>query len=270
MKPTKPGTAVPTTAASRTPQAATPRTITGKPEVAAHAIRVLCVDDHTMIAEGLRSQFSIDKSGGIQIVGQLSSASSLLDEVERLEPHVVLLDIEMPGPDAFETADRLSRLHPKVRVMILTAHIRDAYISAAFAAGVAAYFTKSDELEDIVLGIHEIVRNKRGMFVLGPKVRDRCKPPSATKGARGARKGSEEGAGTLDAAPVTLLDSLTGRESEILRLIGKGLSRVQIAAQLCRSVKTIDGHQDRMMRKLGIPARADLMRFAIREGLAQA
>jgi DNA-binding NarL/FixJ family response regulator len=69
---------------------------------------------------------------------------------------------------------------------------------------------------------------------------------------------------------MTLLASLTPREIEILRLIGKGLSRVQIGAQLCRSVKTIDGHQDRMLRKLGIEARADLMRFAIREGLAQA
>ncbi len=71
-------------------------------------------------------------------------------------------------------------------------------------------------------------------------------------------------------APMTLLSSLTSREAEILRLIGKGLSRVQIGAQLCRSVKTVDGHQDRMMKKLGIVTRADLMRFAIREGLAQA
>jgi DNA-binding CsgD family transcriptional regulator len=67
-----------------------------------------------------------------------------------------------------------------------------------------------------------------------------------------------------------VLGALTTREMEILRLIGKGLSRVRIGAQLCRSVKTVDGHQDRMMKKLGITARADLMRFAIREGLAQA
>jgi DNA-binding NarL/FixJ family response regulator len=70
--------------------------------------------------------------------------------------------------------------------------------------------------------------------------------------------------------PDTLLGSLTPREAEILRLIGKGLSRAQIAAQIYRSVKTVDGHQDRMMKKLGIKVRADLMRFSIREGLAQA
>jgi DNA-binding NarL/FixJ family response regulator len=241
------------------------------PATTSHAIRVLCVDDHAMMVEGLRAQFSIDRSdGGIEIVGQLASADKLLDEVTRLNPNVVILDIEMPGPDAFETADRLSRLHPEVRVMILTAHIRDAYISAAFAAGAAAYFTKSDELEDIIKGIHEVVRNRRGMFVLGPKVRDRCKPLEPSHGSRSVRKGVPQFVGTIEGAPVTLLESLTARETEILRLIGKGLSRVQIAAQLCRSVKTVDGHQDRMMRKLGITARADLMRFAIREGLAQA
>jgi DNA-binding NarL/FixJ family response regulator len=242
-----------------------------RPAITPHAVSVLCVDDHTMIVEGLRAQFAIDRSdGGIEIVGKLASAEKLLDEVARLNPNVVILDIEMPGPDAFETADRLSRLHPEVRVMILTAHIRDAHISAAFAAGAAAYFAKSDELEDIVKGIHEVVRNRRGMFVLGPKVRDRCKPPEPSHGYRSVRKGAPQPAGTLVGAPVTLLESLTVRETEVLRLIGKGLSRVQIAAQLCRSAKTVDGHQDRMMRKLGITARADLMRFAIREGLAQA
>jgi DNA-binding NarL/FixJ family response regulator len=74
----------------------------------------------------------------------------------------------------------------------------------------------------------------------------------------------------LAGSPRTLLESLTPREEEILRFIGKGMSRGMIAAQLCRSVKTVDAHQGRMMKKLGLSARADLMRFAIREGLAQA
>jgi DNA-binding NarL/FixJ family response regulator len=104
--------------------------------------------------------------------------------------------------------------------------------------------------------------------VLGPKVQERCRPQPV---AGRPRNGKKEDPSTLPhGAPMTLLASLTSREREVLRLIGKGLSRVQIAAQLSRSVKTIDGHQDRMMKKLGIPARADLMRFAIREGLAQA
>jgi DNA-binding NarL/FixJ family response regulator len=237
--------------------------------VASHAIRVLCVDDHPMLVEGLKAQFAIDAS--IEVVGRLATAARLVDEVQRLVPDAVLLDIEMPGPDAFEMADRLKRSFPKVRVMVLSAHVRDAYISASFAAGACAYFSKSDELEDIVRGIHEVIASKRGTFVLGPKVRERCQVPVSGHGHRASSDASGDNkSDERIGLPMTLLDSLTAREMEILRLIGKGLSRTQIAAQLSRSAKTIDGHQERMMKKLGIPARSDLMRFAIREGLAQA
>lgn len=228
-------------------------------------IRVLCVDDHALLVEGLKAQFAID--GAIEVVGRVPTAERLLEEVERLSPDVVLLDIEMPGPDAFETADRLVRERPGVRVIVLSAHIRDAFISASFAAGICAYFAKSDDLDDIVRGIHRVIEDGSGAFVLGPKVLERCRPVDVE---RSGRRGRDSGSAMRLGGPMTLLESLTSREVEVLRLIGKGLSRVQIAEQLCRSAKTIDGHQDRMMKKLGIPARADLMRFAIREGLAQA
>ena len=115
------------------------------------------------------------------------------------------------------------------------------------------------------------MQSRSGTFVLGPKVRERCRP-AASNGSAGAKRGGvrEDMSVMRAGAPMTLLASLTVREAEVLRLIGKGLPRTQIAAQLCRSAKTIDGHQDRMMKKLGIATRADLMRFAIREGLAQA
>ena len=245
-------------------------TAAAKPEsngIASHAIRVLCVDDHPLLIEGLKAQFAI--TGAIEVVGRLTSAARLFEEVEHLRPDAVLMDIEMPGPDAFEMADRLKRAHPKVRIFFLSAHIRDAFISASFAAGASAYFAKSDELEDIVSGIREVMQSRAGTFVLGPKVRERCRPMEASPMSSRAHDLRDD-ADSSSRPPTTLLSSLSAREVEILRLIGKGLSRTQIAEQLCRSVKTVDGHQDRMMKKLGIAARADLMRFAIREGLAQA
>lgn len=230
-------------------------------------LRVLCVDDHVVLIEGLKARFAIDS--GIEVVGSLQSAARMADEVERLRPDVVLLDIEMPGPDAFEMTDRMRQRHPDVRVIILSAHIRDAFISASFRAGCSGYFAKSDELEHIIGGIYEVCASKFESFLLGPKVRERCRPLPV--GRTPTQRRSAEVASELHTGPPpTLLESLTAREGEILRLIGKGLSRVQIAAQLCRSAKTIDAHQGRMMKKLGITSRADLMRFAIREGLAQA
>ncbi len=148
-----------------------------------------------------------------------------------------------------------------MRFVFLSAHIRDGYLAAAYKCGAWGYFAKGDELEDIVAGIKELVRSTTGTFVMGPKVRQRC-------GA--ARPGGPPAGSREDARPATPLEGLSAREVEVLRLIGKGRSRVEIAKELSRSAKTIDGHQERMMKKLGVDSRAELMRFAIREGLAEA
>jgi len=266
-------------AASRTGQLTRPAAAPADRATTGHAapdqtarlrpIRVLCVDDHAVLVEGLKAQFAID--GAFEVVGGLLSADKLVAEARRLKPDVVILDIEMPGPSAFEEADRLRRACPNVRIMILSAHVRDGFITAAHAAGVNAYFTKSDNVEVIVAGLLEMVSGDRKNFIMGARVRERCSAASLAGRSGSRRVSPPRGEASAEAgSPSTLLASLTNREAEILRLIGRGMPRTQIAALLCRSVKTIDGHQDRMMRKLAIKSRADLMRFAIREGLAQA
>jgi two-component system response regulator NreC len=234
-------------------------------------VRVLCVDDHAVLVEGLKAQFAIE--GRIQVVGRLASAEKLLDEASRLKPDVVLLDIEMPGPDVFEMADRLRHLYPKMRFVFLSAHIRDGYLAAAYNCGAWGYFAKGDELEDIVAGLMEVAHSQSGTFVMGPKVRLRLQSSVATPTPPSRHAGPERGSKTgqpSNGPPATPLASLTEREIEVLRLIGKGMARNQIAVELSRSAKTIDGHQERMMKKLGLHSRAELMRFAIREGLAEA
>ncbi len=232
-------------------------------------IQVLCVDDHEVLIEGLRAQFAIQDR--IRIIGSLDSAANLLEETERLNPDIVLLDIEMPGPDVFEMADRLRHMHPRVRFIFLSAHIRDGYLAAAFKCGAWGYFAKGDTLEDIVNGVVEVARSSAagsGTFVMGPKVaarlqRDQSRRPGETPFRK--KKAADS-----NMSPTTSLSTLTPREVAVLRLIGKGLSRTEIAEELSRSPKTIDGHQERMMKKLGVTSRADLMRFAIREGFAEA
>jgi DNA-binding NarL/FixJ family response regulator len=225
--------------------------------------RVLCVDDHAVLVEGLKAQFAID--GEIECVGYLPSAANLLDESSRLKPNVILLDIEMPGPDVFEMADRLRHMRPDTRFIFLRAHVRDGYLAAAYKCGAWGYFAKGDNLEDIVAGVKEVARCNEGVFVMGPKVKQRCQPAKpAAFGSRPKKKSS------ADSRPKTTLESLTPREIEVLRLIGKGRSRNEIAKELSRSAKTIDGHQERIMKKLDVDSRAELMRFAIREGLAEA
>ncbi len=98
----------------------------GRPDV---GIRVLCVDDHAVLVEGLKARFEVD--GSIGLVGHLLTADRLLAEVDRLRPDVVVLDIEMPGQDVFEIADRLHRMRPNLRFLFLSAHIKDGYLAAA-------------------------------------------------------------------------------------------------------------------------------------------
>lgn len=260
--------------------------MTERPNEAAHArarrsttspfnpkpgVHVLCVDDHEVLIDGLRAQFEAD--GRVRCIGALPSADRLIEEAERLDPDVVLLDIEMPGADVFEMADRLRQRRPKQRFAFLSAHVRDGYLSAAYRCGAWGYFAKGDDPHDIVDGLVTIGQSRRHTFVMGPKVRQRSAPSSGTR--RGLRimeaPGGEPAADGASVAEVrTVLDTLTNREVEVLRLIGKGLTRCEIASELCRSPKTIDGHQDRMLKKLGVPSRNALMRLAIREGLAEA
>jgi DNA-binding NarL/FixJ family response regulator len=234
--------------------------VTGTSQV---VVRVLCVDDHLLLAEGMRVQMSLDP--GIDFVGWLPDASKLLEEVARTRPDVVTLDIEMPGPDVFEAADRLHRQFPDVRFAFLSAHIRDGLLAAAYRCGGSGYFSKGEDLVDILEGLKRIAQSTRGTFVIGPKVIAQCPSARAVRSSRRTRR-----AATESAMPISAVDRLTSREIEVLRHIGNGQSRVEIARELSRSPKTIDGHQERMMKKLGIESRADLMRFAIREGIAQA
>lgn len=222
-------------------------------------VRVLCVDDHEVLVEGLKAKFAIENR--IRVVGHLTSATNLIAEVTRLKPDLVIFDIEMPGPDVFETADRMHHMFSGLRFIFFSAHIRDGYLAAAYKCGAWGYFAKGDDLDDIVAGITQLARSKAGTFVMGPKVRARC----------GAAKAPDPRSITHgDERPPTPLDALSSREIEVLRLIGKGLSRVDIGKELSRSPKTIDGHQERMMKKLGISTRSDLIKFAIREGFAEA
>lgn len=162
-------------------------------------VRLLCVDDHAVLVEGLKAQFAIE--GRIQVVGRLPSAEQLLPEVARLDPDVVLLDIEMPGPDVFEMADRLRHSRPGLRFVFLSAHIRDGYLAAAYQCGAWGYFGKGDELEDIAAGILEVARSASGTFVMGPKVRERCAVAPARRGGPAGRRARAPTAAALQRRP---------------------------------------------------------------------
>ncbi|MCX5690240.1 MAG: response regulator transcription factor [Planctomycetota bacterium] len=240
-----------------------------RPAHPAHALapygqpaRILCVDDHPIVLEGLCAQFAHD--GSLKVVRLLESAQDLLEAVADCLPDLVLLDIEMPGPDVFEVADRLRHRHPCLRFAFLSSYTRDGYLAAACRCGAWGYFSKSDRSTDLIAGIKAILRSTRSQFILGPAVASHLPRMHASCDPSLAHTHRELH------APTQGPDALTARELEVLHLIGKGLSRLEIAGELSRSVKTIDGHQDRIMKKLRAACRSDLLRYAIREGYAEA
>ena len=214
-------------------------------------IRILCVDDHSFLVDGLAARFELERD--LEYIGSLPSADRLIAKARETRPDIVLLDIEMPGTDPFEAADDLRRQCPEVRTIFLSAYVRDHYISAAVKAGAWGYFSKGEDAQTIVDGIRKVAG---GEFAFSPKVQARCKP------SKGGRHGKL-------VPPTSKLDALTPREQEVLRLIGRGMSRTEIAETICRSPKTIDGHRESIMQKLGIHDRAELVRFAIREGMVE-
>jgi DNA-binding NarL/FixJ family response regulator len=216
------------------------------------AIRILCVDDHAFLVEGLWARFELEDD--FECVGRLSTADDLVEQAIKTRPDIVLLDIEMPGADPFESLSELRRRCPDVRTVILSAYVRDHYIDAAYRAGAWGYFSKGDGTNEIVNGIRKVAN---GEFALGTKVQERCQPGKGLARER------------APANPTSKLDQLTPRELEVLRLIGRGMSRSQIAKTLSRSPKTVDGHREQIMAKLDIHDRGELVRFAIREGLVE-
>lgn len=215
-------------------------------------IRVLCVDDHATLVHGLQKQ--LEGTRDIEFVGRLGSAEDLVAEAKRTNAQVITLDIEMPGPDPFEAMEDLHRQCPNTRTIVLSAYVRDHYIDAAVNAGAWGYLCKNDDPETIVDAIRKVAS---GEFVFGPAVMGRCSVK---------KKGSLNHTNK----PSSKLQALTAREQQILRMIGKGMSRAEIAKSLHRSPKTIDAHRASIMEKMNIHDRVELVLYAVREGLVEA
>jgi DNA-binding NarL/FixJ family response regulator len=212
-------------------------------------LRVLCVDDHAFLVEGLRSRLAMERD--MEVVGRVESADGLVEEAQRARADVVLLDIEMPGRDPFEALQDVARRTPSVKVILLSAYVRDHYVDTAIRAGAWGYLSKSDSPDAVVDAIRKA---SAGEFVFGPKVLERVQPrPRGERAPAGSR-----------------LEALTPTELQVLRMIARGMGRTEIAGAMHRSPKTVDNHRAAMMEKLGIHTTVELARFAIREGLAEA
>lgn len=214
-------------------------------------IRVLIADDHPVVRDGLR--FSLERGDrNIEVVAEAANGMEVLKFAEDSSAHVFILDITMPELNGIETARELVRRRPDSGIIILSFHSSRAMVEQALAAGARGYLTKETATRNVVEAVCQVCA---GHSFLSPDVAHLVVEEDALLAHRVAAVGR----GAL----------LSPREKCVLQLIAEGLSTREIALKLNRSENTIHAHRNRLMAKLGLRKTADLVRYAVREGIAK-
>ena len=210
----------------------------------AEAIRVLLVDDHAVVREGLRAFLQLQD--GIVVVGEATDGEQAIEAAGRLRPDVVLMDLVMPRLDGVGAMIRLRDEVPESRVIVLTSFAEDDRLLPAIRAGAAGYLLKNVEPRELARAVRAA---QAGEALLDPVVAARLVDEIASRAA--VRPG-------LDITP---------REREVLDLIARGYSNKRIALELAISEKTVKAHVGRLLAKLGVADRTQAALLAVREGL---
>src|SRR5215218_9592035 len=209
-------------------------------------LRVLLADDHNVVRAGLRSL--IDAQDDMEAVGEAADGEAICRLAADLAPDVIVMDVSMPILGGARATERIKRDRPETKVLALTVHEDRGYLQQLLQAGASGYLLKRAAAEDLIHAIRAVARG--GTYL------DASLTGKVLGGLMGrpARPGSPAG------------DMLSDREEEVLRLIARGHTNREIAAQLDVSVKTVETHKARAMEKLGLDSRADIVGHAILRG----
>ena len=210
------------------------------PDAPTRAHRVLIVDDHPMVAEGIRAL--LETYDDLEIVGTLGCGEDAIREVRHLAPDVILLDLNMPGMNGLSATEILREEHPGIAVLILSMHDAPEYVATALRHGAAGYCLKDQPTDEIRRAIDVVLAG--GQYL--------C------PGAESALEPGPDGA-----------EPLTSREQTILLQLAQGRSNKEVAHELEISVRTVETHRKNLKRKLGISSTAGLTRYALEHGMLQ-
>lgn len=218
-------------------------------------IRVLIIDDHPLFRQGIR--WSLEDAADIEVIGEAENGQEALKLTERLNPDVVLVDINLPGLNGLEVARVIKRRDPRMGIIVLSVYEDDDQLFQAIKVGAAAYSSKDVNPEDLLLYIREVARGK---YLINDAVL--AKPNVATRVLHQFR----ELAATEDEQTTALFAPLTSREIEILDCIARGLSNKEIANELSISGQTVKNHITSILSKLQVNDRTMAVIFAIKRG----
>jgi two-component system response regulator NreC len=211
-------------------------------------IRILLADDHTIFREGVR--LLLEAQPNLEIVAEAADGEEALARVRELHPDVALVDLAMPKMSGLETTRAIKRERPDTQVVVLTMYESDEYFFQVLNAGASGYVLKKAASADLVAAINAV---HSGDVFLYPSVARRLVSDYLTRLNEGEAKGTYDG--------------LTPREREVLKLIAEGYTNQSIADKLVISPSTVQTHRTRIMQRLNLHTRAELMQYARRKGL---
>ena len=213
-------------------------------------IRILIAEDHETVREGLK--MIVASQADMEVVGEAGDGREAVRLAEQLKPDIVLMDVSMPVLNGLKASAKLNRILPETKILTLTRHTDETYLQELLEAGVAGYILKQSASDNLLRAIRAVAG---GDNYLDPTMTG--KVFNTYTETRGKLRGDTRGA------------KLTGRESEILRLIALGYSNQEIAEQFDLSVKTVESHKANARQKLNLTSRKEIISYAILQGWMQ-
>ena len=210
-------------------------------------IRVLLADDHAIVREGVKALLNL--ADDMEVVGEAADGREAIERAVELEPDVAVMDIAMPGLGGLEATLEIRKRCPRTRILVLSQYDDREYVRRFLKVGVSGYVLKKSAGSDLTAAIRSVFR---GGLVLDPDV---------------AREAMREHDGTAEGGGADPYETLTDREKQVLKLVADGKSNKEVADLLGISVKTAMSHRERVMEKLDLHSRTELIRFAIRQGI---
>ena len=208
-------------------------------------LNILVADDHEIVRQGIKD--ILQPQSNWTVVAEAENGNQAVERSAEFKPQVVLIDVGMPEMNGLEATRRIREALPQTEVVILSVHDSEQTVREAVSCGARGYVVKADAGRDLIAAVESVSRHQ---FFLSPKL-----APSGD----GFRMSTHEGP----------MARLTRRECEILQLLAEGYGNKEIATRLEISVKTAETHRTNMMRKISAHSLADLVRYAIRNGLVQ-
>ena len=212
------------------------------------AIDVVLADDHSIVRQGLAAVISQDKD--IRIIAEACNGKEVVDIARKTTPDVFIIDITMPVLNGLDASYQIMQMDPRNKIIILSMHDNRAFIEKALNSGIKGYVLKDSAVDEIIQAIYAV---NKGEYFLSPRISTFVIQDYID--AKGTKVGERR------------IEGLTEREREVLQLISEGYTNKEVASHLKISLKTALAHRNNIMQKLDIHRQADLIRYALKEGL---